>query len=97
MGLPANSVVVLTRDSALDYLPPVRILQVTSAPAVSSEVLRGEEDLHGGQRGVNLDHAVTVSQVSATETSRPARSERRVRIFFGPPRLSPLRSGWGEA
>jgi hypothetical protein len=52
MGLPTNSVVVLTRDSTLDYFPPVRVLQVTGARGgVSSEVLLAEEDLHVDQGG----------------------------------------------
>src|SRR6516162_8629428 len=95
MGFPTNSVVVLTGDSALDYLPPVRVRRVAlrSSGGVSSEVLLAEENLHGDQRELNPDHAV----VSYTTETSPARSECRVRIFFGPPLLLPLRSRWGES
>ena len=56
-------VVVLTRDSAIQYLSSVTVAPVTSTiRGVPSEVLLDEEDGMKHRCAVNLHHAVTVSQ-----------------------------------
>ena len=56
-------VVVLTRDSAMRYLPTVTVAPVTSTiRGVPSEVLLDEDDGMKGRCAVNLHNAVTVSQ-----------------------------------
>jgi mRNA interferase MazF len=56
-------VVVLTRDSAVDYLSTVTVAPITSAVrGVPSEVLLNEEDGMKAACVVNLHNAVTVSQ-----------------------------------
>jgi mRNA interferase MazF len=57
-------VVVLTRDSAVDYLSTVTVAPITSAVrGVPSEVLLNEEDGMKAACAVNLHNAITVSQV----------------------------------
>ena len=56
-------VVVLTRDSAIQYLSSVTVAPVTSTiRGVPSEVLLDEEDGMKSRCAVNLHNAVTVSQ-----------------------------------
>jgi mRNA interferase MazF len=56
-------VVVLTRDSAIDYLKTVTVAPITSAiRGVPSEVVLSEEDGMKASCAVNLHNAVTVSQ-----------------------------------
>jgi mRNA interferase MazF len=56
-------VVVLTRDSAVDYLSTVTVAPITSAiRGVPSEVMLNEEDGMKAPCAVNLHNAVTVSQ-----------------------------------
>ena len=56
-------VVVLTRDSAIAYLPTVTVAPVTSTiRGVPSEVVLGVEDGMKAVCAVNLHNAVTVSQ-----------------------------------
>ena len=56
-------VVVLTRDSAISYLPNVTVAPVTSTVrGVPSEVVLSEEDGMKTPCAVNLHNAVTVSQ-----------------------------------
>src|SRR5271168_2934258 len=57
-------VVVLTRDSAIDYLSTVTVAPITSAiRGVPSEVVLNEEDGMKTACAVNLHNAVTVAQV----------------------------------
>ncbi|PWU01619.1 MAG: PemK family transcriptional regulator [Terriglobia bacterium] len=59
----ARPVVVLTRDSALQYLSTATVAPVTSTiRGVPSEVQLGEEDGMKGACAVNLHHTVTVAQ-----------------------------------
>ena len=59
----ARPVVVLTRDSALQYLSTATVAPVTSAiRGVPSEVRLDEEDGMKAPCAVNLHNAVTVSQ-----------------------------------
>ena len=56
-------VVVLTRDSAIAYLPTVTVAPITSTiRGVPSEVVLSEEDGMKAVCAVNLHNAVTVSQ-----------------------------------
>jgi mRNA interferase MazF len=56
-------VVVLTRDSAVDYLSTVTVAPITSSiRGVPSEVLLGAEDGMKAPCAVNLHNAITVSQ-----------------------------------
>ena len=56
-------VVVLTRDSAIDYLSTVTVAPITSAiRGVPSEVVLNEDDGMKASCAVNLHNAVTVSQ-----------------------------------
>ena len=56
-------VLVLTRDSAIDYLSTVTVAPITSAiRGVPSEVVLREEDGMKAPCAVNLHNAVTVSQ-----------------------------------
>ena len=56
-------VVVLTRDSAVGYLPTVTVAPITSTiRGVPSEVVLGEEDGMKTPCAVNLHNAVTVSR-----------------------------------
>lgn len=56
-------VVVLTRDSALQYLSTATVAPITSTiRGVPSEVRLGEEDGMKAPCAVNLHNAVTVSQ-----------------------------------
>lgn len=56
-------VVVLTRDSAIQYLSSVTVAPVTSTiRGVPSEVLLDEGDGMKDRCAVNMHHAVTVSQ-----------------------------------
>lgn len=56
-------VVVLTRDSAIDYLATVTVAPVSSTiRGVPSEVVLTAEDGMEAPCAVNLHHAVTVSQ-----------------------------------
>jgi mRNA interferase MazF len=55
--------VVLTRESAISYLPTVTVAPITSTiRSVPSEVLLNEEDGMKGPCAINLHNAVTVSQ-----------------------------------
>ncbi len=59
----SRPVVVLTRDSALDYLSTVTVAPITSTiRGVPSEVLLDETDGMKSPCVVNLHNAVTVSQ-----------------------------------
>ena len=54
-------VVVLTQDSAIDYLAGVTVAPVTSAiRGVPSQVVLGEEDGMKGPCAVNLHNVITV-------------------------------------
>ena len=56
-------VVVLTRDSAIDYLNSVTVAPISSTGrGVPSEVLLGEDDGMKAACAVNLHNVVTVSQ-----------------------------------
>lgn len=56
-------VVVLTRDSAVDYLATVTVAPITSAiRGVPSEVVLGEEDGMKAPCAVNLHNAITIPQ-----------------------------------
>ena len=56
-------VVVLTRDSAIGYLPTVTVAPITSTiHGVPSEVILNEDDDMKTTCAVNLHHAITVSQ-----------------------------------
>jgi mRNA interferase MazF len=56
-------VVVLTRDSAIEYLATVTVAPITSTIRdVPSEVMLGEEDGMKAPCAVNLHNAVTVAQ-----------------------------------
>jgi mRNA interferase MazF len=56
-------VVVLTRDSAVPYLPTVTVAPITSTiRGVPSEVVLNEKDGLKAPCAVNLHNAVTVSQ-----------------------------------
>ena len=56
-------VVVLTRESAIDYLATVTVAPVTSTVrGVPSEVVLDEADGMKGRCAVNLHNAVTVAQ-----------------------------------
>lgn len=73
----SRPVVVITRDSALDYLSTATVAPITSTiRGVPSEVVLDVEDGMKGRCAVNLHNAVTVSQ---------ARLGRRVA------RLAPVR------
>jgi mRNA interferase MazF len=55
-------IVVLTRDSAINYLSSVTVAPITSAiRGVPSEVVLNEEDGMKGPCAVNLHNTVTVS------------------------------------
>jgi len=59
----ARPVVVVTRDSALDYLSTATVAPITSSiRGVPSEVKLDEQDGMKGPCAVNLHNAVTVSQ-----------------------------------
>jgi len=59
----SRPVVVLTRDSALQYLSTATAAPVTSTiRGVPSEILLSEDDGMKGPCAVNLHNAVTVSQ-----------------------------------
>jgi mRNA interferase MazF len=61
--LKAREAVVLTRDSALRYLPMAMVAPITSSiRGVPSEVRLDEEDGMKAPCAVNLHNAVTVSQ-----------------------------------
>ena len=54
-------VVVLTRDSAIRYLPTVTVAPITSTiHGVPSEVVLSEDDGMKGRCAVNLHNAITV-------------------------------------
>ncbi len=56
-------VLVLTRDSAIAYLPGVTVAPITSTiHGVPSEVVLNEEDGMKAPCAVNLHNAVTISQ-----------------------------------
>lgn len=56
-------VVVITRDSAIEYLATVTVAPITSTiRGVPSEVVLNEDDGMKSPCAVNLHHAVTVSQ-----------------------------------
>jgi mRNA interferase MazF len=56
-------VVVLTRDSAIRYLPTVTVAPITSTiHGVPSEVVLSEDDGMKGRCAVNLHNALTVRQ-----------------------------------
>ena len=60
----ARPVVVLTRDSALQYLSTATVAPITSSVrGVPSEVRLDEEDGMKGTCAVNLHNTVTVSQL----------------------------------
>jgi mRNA interferase MazF len=56
-------VVILTRESALDYLGEVTIAPITSTVReIPSEVMLGTGDGMGRECAVNLDHVQTVAR-----------------------------------
>ena len=81
-------VVVLTRDSAIQYLEEVTVTPVTSTVRdLPSEVLLSEEDGLRRRCAINLDHVQTVStsKVGAliTKISVSKTEELREALLFG--------------
>ena len=76
-------VLILTRDSVIDYLGEVTIAPITSTIRdISSEVLLTDEDGMVQTCAVNLDHLQTVSKgrVGALLTTLSAARMREVRV-----------------
>jgi mRNA interferase MazF len=66
-------VVVLTRDSAIRYLPTVTVAPITSTiHGVPSEVVLSEDDGMKGRCAVNLHNALTVGFLLAANRNRRA-------------------------
>lgn len=79
--------VVLTRDSALDFLGEVTVAPVTSTiRQIPSEVLLTEADGMPGECAVNLDHIQTVAKAKIgpliTTLSTRKMSELRSALLF---------------
>ena len=80
-------VVILTRDSILEYLGEVTVAPVTTTVrGIPSEVLIGEPDGLPRDSTINLDHLQTVSRarlegVIATLSSRKMREVRTALLF----------------
>ena len=80
-------VVILTRDSILEYLGEVTVAPVTTTiRGIPSEVLIGEPDGLPRDSTINLDHLQTVSRarlegVIATLSSRKMREVRTALLF----------------
>jgi mRNA interferase MazF len=80
-------VVILTRDSALEFLGEVTIAPITSTIRdIPSEVILGREDGMTRECAVNLDHLQTVSKNKIgpliTTLSPIKLSEIRAALFF---------------
>lgn len=74
-------VVVLTRSSAIHYLPSVTVAPVTSTiRGVPSEVILDEDDGMKSACAVNLHNAVTVSQEHLGRRIAQLRSSRMAEI-----------------
>jgi len=83
----SRPVVILTRDSALEFLGEVTIAPITSTIRdISSEVLLTREDGMSRECAVNLDHIQTVSKDKIgpliTTLSSIKLSEIRSALFF---------------
>jgi len=83
----SRPVVILTRDSALEFLGEVAIAPITSTIRdISSEVLLTREDGMSRECAVNLDHIQTVSKDKIgpliTTLSSIKLSEIRSALFF---------------
>lgn len=83
----SRPVVILTRDSALEFLGEVTIAPITSTIRdISSEVLLTQEDGMPRECAVNLDHIQTVSKDkigSLITTLRPLKlSEVKSALMF---------------
>jgi len=83
----SRPVVILTRDSALEFLGEVTIAPITSTIRdISSEVLLTREDGMPRECAVNLDHIQTVSKDKIgpliTTLSSIKLSEIRSALFF---------------
>jgi len=80
-------VVVLTRDSVLEYLSEVTIAPITSTiREIPSEVIVGPEDGVPRYCAINLDHVQTVSKVQLGEVittlTKTRMSEVREALLF---------------
>ncbi|TAJ08744.1 MAG: type II toxin-antitoxin system PemK/MazF family toxin [Nitrospirae bacterium] len=80
-------VVILTRDSALDFLGEVTVAPVTSTVRdIPSEIALGEEDGMPRACAVNLDHIQTVSKgkigalITTLSTDRMAQVRQALRF-----------------
>ncbi len=80
-------VLILTRDSALDFLSEVTIAPVTSTVRdIPSEIALGEEDGMPRACAVNLDHIQTVSKgkigalITTLSTDRMAQVRHALRF-----------------
>lgn len=80
-------VLILTRDSALDFLSEVTIAPVTSTVRdIPSEIALGEEDGMPRACAVNLDHIQTVSKgkigalITTLNTDRMAQVRHALRF-----------------
>lgn len=80
-------VVILTRDSALDFLGEVTVAPVTSTVRdIPSEIALGEEDGMPRACAVNLDHIQTVSKgkigalITTLTTERMAQVRQALRF-----------------
>ena len=83
----SRPVVILTRDSAMEFLGEVTIAPITSTIRdISSEVLLTREDGVSRECAVNLDHIQTVSKDKIgpliTTLSSIKLSEIRSALFF---------------
>ena len=80
-------IVILTRDSALDFLGEITIAPITSTVRdIPSEVLLTKEDGMSRDSAVNLDHIQTVSRTKIgsliTTLSRNKVTELRSALLF---------------
>lgn len=80
-------VVVLTRDSVLEYLNEVTIAPITSTiREIPSEVVVGPEDGVPRSCAINLDHVQTVSKIQLGEVittlTKARMSEVREALLF---------------
>ena len=74
-------VLVLTRDSAIDYLGTVTVAPITSTiRGVPSEVILGEDDGMKTACAVNLHNSVTVAQARLGKRVARLNSLRMVQI-----------------
>lgn len=80
-------VLVLTRDSALDFLGEVTVAPITtSIRGIPSEVVLGIEEGMSHNCAVNLDHVQTISKAKLgaliTNLDEPLMNEVRVALLF---------------